>query len=190
MMQILYILCYMCIWMIIAICELHMQGLMGKQGNSGILAASLPCICTRQRKKHTAKAFFAVHTHTAHGKGLLCRAHTHGKEPPAVHCAAPCVLVCFFAVRGVGEAHGKADPVPCGLEAERTAKIAARQPFQPHGKEICTAKQGQRTAKHGCTAKAFAVPLARGARQSRLCRAGRCRAVFAVQARTAKALPS
>jgi hypothetical protein len=90
---------------------------------------------------HTAKAFFAVHTH---GKGgLLCNALLR--------------LSCWrnFAERGGDEAHGKASPLPCGLEVTRTAKSAARQRFQAHGKAWCTAKAPQRTAKLRRTAKAL-----------------------------------
>jgi hypothetical protein len=120
--QMLYILCYICTRIYIFICVL---GLIEKQRKSGIFSASLPCICTRQRQKHTAKAFFAVHIHTAKGA----------------------VLLGYFVVRGRGEEHGKAEALPCGLEVKRTAKDAARQTAKPHGKECRSAKSAQRTAK-------------------------------------------
>jgi hypothetical protein len=59
----------------------------------------------------------------------------------------------LFAVRGGGEAHGKAEALPCGLEMMRTAKTRARQTTKPHGKHYRTAKPAQRTAKLTRTAK-------------------------------------
>jgi hypothetical protein len=136
---ILYILCYMCIWTVICICELRMQGLMGKQENSGK-------ICT----------IFAVHMHTAkataHGKECLCRAHAHGKGCPR---CPPDVAVPTFAVHGGREAHGKAKSLPCELERKRTAKKLARQRGQTHGKGIRTATRPQLTA----TLRRSAKPL-------------------------------
>jgi hypothetical protein len=104
--QMLYILCYMCIWMIIGICELHMQRLMGKQEKSEKISAHLPCVCTRQRHVHTAKAILTVH-HTAKA-AHLCTAGWRGSARQSQ----------VFAVRVGGEAHGK----EC-----RTAKKSARQ---------------------------------------------------------------
>jgi hypothetical protein len=126
---------------------------------------------------HTAKKAFAVHIHTAK-VALLCTARL------GQFCCS------IFAVRGEVEVHGKEETLPCGMGPEHTAKPAARQTLKAHGNHTRTATLSQRTAKPVRTAKAFAVPLPRGARQRRLCRAVHCRAFFAVQARSAKALPS
>jgi hypothetical protein len=53
-----------------------------------------------------------------------------------------------------------------------------------------TAKEFAAHGKAASLGKAFAVRFSLDARQRWLCRAGRCRAFFAVQGRTAKALPS
>ena len=67
---------------------------------------------------------------------------------------------------------------------------SARQWFKAHGNPISHGNGSQRTATHCLTAMAFAVRGWKGARQRRLCRAGRCHATFAVRGRPAKALPS
>jgi hypothetical protein len=111
-------------------------------------------------------------------------AHTHGKGRQLCTALATCDAVGSFTVRGGGEAHGKANPLPCGLEGKCTAKSAARQTFEAHGKEVIAHD------KAGSFGKAFTVRFSRDARQRWLCWPDRCRAFFAVHGRTVKALPS
>ena len=67
---------------------------------------------------------------------------------------------------------------------------SARQWFKTHGKPLSHGNESEHTATRILTAMVFAVQVWKGARERRLCRAGHCRATFAVRGRPAKALPS
>ena len=114
---------------------------------------------------------FAMRMHTAKDIWSLCRVHTHGKD-----CTFACWVVAAQALFRAGQRAGARQ---CTLHGNGRA----------HGKGECTAKGWRARQRMASRQRSFCRAYCPKRTAKILCRARRCRLIFAVRVVTAKPLP-